>query len=121
MTDVGLIPCRIRSQVDQVDLTSQQLDTHEHDRSVKSTRLLHSLSNSPTLLSPIHNGGYGPDEQRFACAQFFPNVFKLAELTAEQVAELHKKMTQGVDIEKFEWTRRRRAFALRTWSTSRLG
>ena len=53
MTDVGLIPYRIRSQV---DLTSQQLDTHEHDRSVKSTRLLHSLSNSPTLLSPIHNG-----------------------------------------------------------------
>ena len=32
MTDVGLIPRRIRSQV---DLTSQHLDMHEHDRSVK--------------------------------------------------------------------------------------
>lgn len=47
---------------------------------------IHSFDVKTAYLTSLSAGSY-------YC--FFPNVFKLAELTAEQVAELHKKMTQG--------------------------
>ena len=64
--DIELIPEKDLTEDLPVNLLTRDVNMIVHS---KIDALLQTHPNSPNSSLSIHNGGYGPDEQRFACAQ----------------------------------------------------